>query len=262
MPFLDDFRAAMILSASKVVAPNDIAKKAYHTPVEQQGVMSAAGLVPVDSRQRRTIDIRIAGTDEVLASSYYPARLGTDRNVEPRIGRDLVNWVSAGDVLWLGTDGTTVFAWKEAPDAVPADPDEPDPRAETLANQLSDQRLLDAVNAVGGPAGQRSAQSWVYERSSAVRAFARRRSGGICEMPGCGYRGFLMANGKTFIEVHHIEFMGRAGEDTVGNVAALCPNCHRRAHYARDRNAIRTQLLSAVRAANDRFIPTLARPRS
>ena len=34
-----------------------------------------------------------------------------------------------------------------------------------------------------------------------------------------------------FLEVHHIKWLSNGGEDSVENALALCPNCHRQAHY-------------------------------
>ncbi|MCM7737031.1 HNH endonuclease [Enterobacter hormaechei] len=42
---------------------------------------------------------------------------------------------------------------------------------------------------------------------------------------------FLKVDGTPFLEVHHIEWLSNGGEDSVENAIALCPNCHRQAHY-------------------------------
>lgn len=39
------------------------------------------------------------------------------------------------------------------------------------------------------------------------------------------------ANGRPYLEVHHRVRLADGGEDTVANAIALCPNCHRKAHY-------------------------------
>jgi len=38
-------------------------------------------------------------------------------------------------------------------------------------------------------------------------------------------------NGKAFLEVHHRVRLADGGDDTVENAMAVCPNCHRQAHY-------------------------------
>lgn len=34
-----------------------------------------------------------------------------------------------------------------------------------------------------------------------------------------------------YLEVHHVVWLSKGGEDTVENTLALCPNCHREAHH-------------------------------
>ncbi len=40
------------------------------------------------------------------------------------------------------------------------------------------------------------------------------------------------SDGTPYLEVHHRVMLSAGGEDTVANAIALCPNCHRAAHYA------------------------------
>lgn len=40
------------------------------------------------------------------------------------------------------------------------------------------------------------------------------------------------SDNSPYLEVHHIKRLSDGGEDTVADAVALCPNCHRRAHYA------------------------------
>lgn len=39
------------------------------------------------------------------------------------------------------------------------------------------------------------------------------------------------SDGTPYLEVHHIVPLANNGEDTVENAIALCPNCHREAHF-------------------------------
>lgn len=75
-----------------------------------------------------------------------------------------------------------------------------------------------------------------YPRDPKVRAAVLKRAAGRCERPGCGagrpYPGFL--------DVHHI--LGIGMSDRVWSCVALCPNCHREAHFAPDRAAINAAL--------------------
>ena len=39
------------------------------------------------------------------------------------------------------------------------------------------------------------------------------------------------SDGTPYMEVHHVVTPAEGGEDTPENALALCPNCHREAHY-------------------------------
>lgn len=74
-------------------------------------------------------------------------------------------------------------------------------------------------------------------RDPNVRKAVIDRCNGRCERPGCGasrpYSGFL--------DVHHI--LGVEISDRVVNCVALCPNCHRDAHFSADREHLNDALL-------------------
>ena len=75
-----------------------------------------------------------------------------------------------------------------------------------------------------------------YPRDPKVRAAVLERAGGNCERLGCSEsRSFA-----GFLDVHHI--LGVGLSDRVWSCVALCPNCHREAHFAPDRDAINRQL--------------------
>lgn len=42
---------------------------------------------------------------------------------------------------------------------------------------------------------------------------------------------FKREDGRPYLEVHHVEWLANGGEDSVENAIALCPNCHREAHF-------------------------------
>ncbi|KAA1804759.1 MULTISPECIES: HNH endonuclease [Bacillus] len=75
----------------------------------------------------------------------------------------------------------------------------------------------------------RTTQTSVFTRSVYVKEFARRVSKGICQL--CDKEApFLDKYGNPFLEVHHIHYLSKGGSDTIDNVVALCPNCHRKIH--------------------------------
>lgn len=83
------------------------------------------------------------------------------------------------------------------------------------------------------------------QRSELVRRYALLRARGMCEACGAPPP-FVDDHGNGFLEVHHIFRLADDGVDEPGNVAAVCPNCHRRAHYSADRVAFQASLAAKV----------------
>ena len=73
--------------------------------------------------------------------------------------------------------------------------------------------------------------SIVYRRNQDVVAEVLLRANGICEDCDNAAPFKRRKNGEPYLEVHHIIPLSENGEDTVDNAMALCPNCHREAHY-------------------------------
>lgn len=82
----------------------------------------------------------------------------------------------------------------------------------------------------------------VYDRSALVIAIAKVRSGDRCDVPGCLYIPFIAANGRPYLEVHHIKPLSEGGTDFIENVACLCPAHHREAHFGQECSKIIEQL--------------------
>ena len=76
---------------------------------------------------------------------------------------------------------------------------------------------------------KRTTSSETYERDEKVVKYALLRAKGVCEL--CENKApFKKKDGSPFLEVHHIDFLSNGGDDTIENVSALCPNCHRKMH--------------------------------
>jgi 5-methylcytosine-specific restriction endonuclease McrA len=71
----------------------------------------------------------------------------------------------------------------------------------------------------------------VYRRNQDVVAEVLLRANGKCEDCGKDAPFKRRKNGEPYLEVHHIVPLSEDGDDTVDNAMALCPNCHREAHY-------------------------------
>ena len=86
-----------------------------------------------------------------------------------------------------------------------------------------------------------------YFRSQALKLYVVARSKGVCE--GCGCEAPFQTKSGPFLECHHVYRLADGGPDHPENVVALCPNCHRRAHYAQDAVTFNDELKKiAVRA--------------
>jgi 5-methylcytosine-specific restriction protein A len=119
---------------------------------------------------------------------------------------------------------------------------------ERAASKLSpEDLLLKAKQAVKNP-GSRQATVKQYQRNEYVAEEAKRRANGICQL--CLLPApFTNKNKKPYLEVHHIVWLAREGNDSLENTVALCPNCHRKMHVLdvdidKESLALRVTLLS------------------
>lgn len=83
-------------------------------------------------------------------------------------------------------------------------------------------------------------------RNPAVRTAVLARSGQQCE--SCGEPGFLMDDGRRFLETHHIIPLAEGGPDIESNMIAICPNEHREAHYGVSADDLRRKFTAIVAA--------------
>jgi 5-methylcytosine-specific restriction protein A len=71
----------------------------------------------------------------------------------------------------------------------------------------------------------------VFERNPDVIAEVLLRANGTCEKCHRVAPFARRSDGTPYLEVHHWKPLSEGGEDTVENAGALCPNCHREAHF-------------------------------
>lgn len=96
-------------------------------------------------------------------------------------------------------------------------------------DELRKVALLGARSKVAG----KSVKAVCRARSSAIRLYVLRRTNGSCE--GCGAPApFHRPDGMPYFEPHHTTRLSDGGPDHPARVIGLCPNCHRRARYAKD----------------------------
>ena len=81
------------------------------------------------------------------------------------------------------------------------------------------------------PPTKMSVTTEIFNRNPDVVAEALLRAAGVCE--DCKKQApFLRRrNNQPYLEVHHTLPLAQGGLDVIENVLALCPNCHRKAHY-------------------------------
>lgn len=87
-----------------------------------------------------------------------------------------------------------------------------------------------------------------FSRDQRVRAAVQQRAaayGGYCE--ACGQRSFQRSDGSWYLETHHVLALADGGKDSTDNVAAVCPQCHREAHYGVRATELEVQLVVRLR---------------
>jgi predicted HNH restriction endonuclease len=94
----------------------------------------------------------------------------------------------------------------------------------------------------------RSASTVVFERNTLVIAIAKSRAGFRCEVVGCAHPLFVGKNRKPYCEVHHIVPLSEGGQDTIDNVACVCPAHHREAHLGQQAHELREMLATLRRS--------------
>ncbi|WP_406677724.1 HNH endonuclease [Moorella sp. ACPs] len=115
---------------------------------------------------------------------------------------------------------------------------------EKQARRLDEQELRRRIHFSRPEAASRKVTITTYERNPYVAEYARRRANGRCQL--CHKPApFLNPDGEPYLEVHHIDWLSRGGEDTINNTVAPCPNCHRKMHIldlAVDREKLKREI--------------------
>jgi 5-methylcytosine-specific restriction enzyme A len=120
--------------------------------------------------------------------------------------------------------------------------EEPEAEVEPRLSGLSMTELRDrALDASASSRPPRERTTAYRERSAAIKLYARRRAGGACEGCSCPAP-FVTGAGDPYLEVHHTRRLSDEGPDHPAFVVAICPTCHRRAHYAHDAVAYNEKL--------------------
>jgi len=117
--------------------------------------------------------------------------------------------------------------------------------AALLACNLDELRAVALMKATAA-APKKVATAIYREREIAIRRYVLMRAAGTCE--GCGTEApFARPDGSPYLEPHHTARLADDGPDHPARVIGLCPNCHRRAHYADDALAFNNRLKRRLR---------------
>lgn len=229
----------------KTVTKTDKRKSAYVPNAGQRKAIEAAGYVAApNSAESEELISMIVWLDprvESVAASYYLANRSKQakRKPEPRMGRQLISeWLKTGNNLLVGNIGSSLYALKVG------GIDDDLALARRLTRSLPAAVVQARAVSASGPALRRASSRMEYVRNPYVVAAALLRACNRCEVPGCARELFLRDDGTPYLEVHHLVPLSKGGTDTLSNVAALCPSCHREMHHG-VRGALQTKAVFA-----------------
>ncbi len=75
----------------------------------------------------------------------------------------------------------------------------------------------------------KTTETTVYYRDPYLKEMVKRIAEGKCQY--CGNDApFIDNEGQPYLEEHHVKRLADGGTDTINNVVAICPNCHRKVH--------------------------------
>lgn len=101
------------------------------------------------------------------------------------------------------------------------------------ANKENLSSVKEKAKLASGTPGNRITYSTTYERNIYVKNYVLRLAEGVCQL--CNVQApFNDKKGNPYLEVHHIDWLSKGGQDTIENAIALCPNCHRKIHINDD----------------------------
>ncbi|EGB92769.1 5-methylcytosine-specific restriction enzyme A (EcoKMcrA) [Clostridium sp. D5] len=124
---------------------------------------------------------------------------------------------------------------------------------EAKARQLSPEGLAAQVKNGKAKKAQKS-ETTVYYRNPYVKEMVKHIAEGKCQM--CSKEApFYDKDSKPYLEEHHVNRLADGGSDTMDNVVALCPNCHRKIHVLNDEQD--TILLEKIAEKNDKYYQRL-----
>lgn len=205
-----------------------------------------------------------ADSDEYVSRLYVKLRVDMFRDpmTESILTREELKELNSGvdhPMKWdIQSSGTAIpvqvaqrleLAWQNLCGTTSSSPVESTPTADFDEYILRADQILSRGN-VPRPVGIINPQKveaigQQYCRDPHVRAWVLQRAKGNCEL--CNEPApFVTENEEAYLESHHLVLLANGGPDTPDNCAALCPNCHRKMHYSKDRFAWFQQLTQTI----------------
>ena len=179
--------------------------------------------------------------------------LGKDLHLFENIGKGLVRYI--GRMVCIGyherrgidRNGTDrkIIVFELSP--METDSNAPAPLTEVSWDESLEELRKKALSSSTDSPTVKERQAIIRLRSNAIRLYALKRANGICE--ACGEPApFVDKDGRPYLEVHHIRRLSDGGPEHPDWVAALCPNCHRRAHHGADARIFNSTIEKKVKA--------------
>jgi len=177
------------------------------------------------------------GSDEFQAfvrKIDKPERQAREYNLV-RIPTRITNWAVTG---WKGRERTTVQRsdgkfFDQIEVSLPTAEETQisfEKQVEISLRDSADARRARLANAPSHPS-KIQIQTTVFDRNPDVVAEVLHRANGKCAECGENAPFVRRSSGTPYLEVHHKIPLAQQGRDDVANATALCPNCHRRAHF-------------------------------
>lgn len=100
---------------------------------------------------------------------------------------------------------------------------------EKEVKKLSVRELNRRSEITKGKRKPKKTESIVYYRDPYLKELVKRIAEGKCQF--CGQDApFIDNNNEPYLEEHHVTPLAEGGADSMENVVAICPNCHRKMH--------------------------------
>lgn len=137
----------------------------------------------------------------------------------------------------------------DAPETVSMEP------SEKVIRKFTDKEIARraAVKPVGST--RKTVNETVYYRDPYLKEMVKRIANGKCQL--CGNEApFLDKNGDPYLEEHHVIRLADGGSDSMENIVAVCPNCHRKMHIL-DKATDKEALLKIAKVNKTAFLRIL-----